>query len=161
MGVAKAYTTRVGGGPFPTEISGEAADKIRTVGKEYGATTGRPRRVGWLDLVGLKYAVKLNGVSELALTKLDILTKVKEMKVCVGYSIDGAETSDFSKALPRLERAKPVYLDMPSLYGLELEEGGLPGPAEKLVEFLEDELKVKVTLVSMGEERSATLKRYA
>ncbi len=161
MGVAKAYTTRVGGGPFPTEVLGEAGDRIRTVGKEYGATTGRPRRVGWLDIVGLKYAVRLNGVSELALTKLDILTRVKEMKVCVAYSIDGAETSDFSKALPRLARAKPVYLDMPSFFGLELEEGGLPGPAEKLVEFLEDELKVKVTLVSLGEERSATLNRYA
>jgi adenylosuccinate synthase len=161
MGVAKAYTTRVGGGPFPTEVDGEPGDKIRTVGKEYGATTGRPRRVGWLDLVGLKYAVKLNGVSELALTKLDILTKVKEMKVCVGYSIDGAETSDFSRALPSLARAKPVYLDMPSFFGLELEEGGLPAPAEKLVDFLEDELKVKVTLVSMGEERSATMNRYA
>ncbi len=161
MGVAKAYTTRVGGGPFPTEVLGEAGDRIRTVGKEYGATTGRPRRVGWLDIVGLKYAVRLNGVSELALTKLDILTRVKEMKVCVAYSIDGAETSDFSKALPRLARAKPVYLDMPSFFGLELEEGGLPGPAEKLVEFLEDELKVKVTLVSLGEERSATLNRNA
>ncbi|MDA4135341.1 MAG: adenylosuccinate synthase [Thaumarchaeota archaeon] len=161
MGVAKAYTTRVGGGPFPTEVLGEAGDRIRTVGKEYGATTGRPRRVGWLDIVGLKYAVRLNGVSELALTKLDILTRVKEMKVCVAYSIDGAETSDFSKALPRLARAKPVYLDMPSFFGLELEEGELPGPAEKLVDFLEDELKVKITLVSMGEERSATMKRYA
>jgi len=136
-------------------------EKIRTVGKEYGATTGRPRRVGWLDLVGLKYAVKLNGVSELALTKLDILTKVKEMKVCVAYSIDGAETANFSKALRNLARAKPVYQDMPSFFGIELEEDKLPGPAEKLVEFLEEELKVKVTLVSMGEERSATMKRYA
>jgi adenylosuccinate synthase len=161
MGVAKAYTTRVGGGPFPTEIEGEMGEKIRTVGKEYGATTGRPRRVGWLDLVGLKYAVKLNGVSELALTKLDILTKVKEMKVCVAYSIDGAETANFSKALRNLARAKPVYQDMPSFFGIELEEDKLPGPAEKLVEFLEEELKVKVTLVSMGEERSATMKRYA
>ena len=161
MGVAKAYTPRVGGGPFPTEILGESGEMIRTVGKEYGATTGRPRRVGWLDLVGLKYAVKLNGVSELALTKLDILTKVREMKVCVGYSIDGAETSDFSRALPKLAQARPVYLDMPSLFGLELEEDRLPGPAEKLVEFLEDELEVKVALVSMGEERSATMKRHA
>ncbi len=161
MGVAKAYTTRVGGGPFPTEVLGEAGDRIRTVGKEYGATTGRPRRVGWLDIVGLKYAVRLNGVSELALTKLDILTKVKEMKVCVGYSIDGEETGDFARALPALARAAPVYRTMPSIHGLELLEDHLPRAAEQLVEFLEDELRVKVSLVSTGEERSATMQRRA
>ncbi len=159
MGVAKAYTTRVGGGPFPTEIPGESGEKIRKEGKEYGATTGRPRRVGWLDLVGLKYAVRLNGVSELALMKVDILTKVKEMKVCVAYSLDGEESSDFSRALPRLAEAKPVYQTMPSFFGLELRENHLPQAAEQLVEFLEDELKVKVTLVSTGEERSATMQR--
>ena len=113
--------------------------------RKYGATTGRPRRVGWLDIVGLKYAVRLNGVSELALTKVDILTKVREMKVCVGYSIDGEETEDFSRALPRLAEAKPVYRNMPSLFGLELREHHLPQAAEQLVEFLEDQLKVKVT----------------
>jgi len=159
MGVAKAYTTRVGGGPFPTEIFGESGEKIRAIGREYGATTGRPRRVGWLDLVGLRYAVRINGVSELALTKLDILTKVKEMKVCEAYSIDGAETSDFGRALPKLGRVEPVYREMSSLFGLELEDGGLPGPAEKLVGLLEDALKVKVSLVSTGQERSATMNR--
>ena len=159
MGVAKAYTTRVGGGPFPTEITDDVGAKIRAEGKEYGATTGRPRRIGWLDLVALKYAVRLNGVSELALTKLDILTKVKEMKVCTSYSIDGQETSDFSKALPKLASAKPVYLDMPSFLGVELRVDRLPRIAEDFVGYLEDELKVKVTLVSTGEERSATIRR--
>lgn len=161
MGVAKAYTTRVGGGPFPTEITGEVGSKIRAEGKEYGATTGRPRRIGWLDLVALKYAVRLNGVSELALTKLDILTKVKEMKVCTSYSIEGQETSDFSKALPRLASAKPLYLDMPSFLGVELRVDTLPRIAEDFVGYLEEELKVKVTLVSTGEERSATIRRSA
>ncbi len=161
MGVVKAYTTRVGGGPFPTEIHGEAGEMIRKEGKEYGATTGRPRRVGWLDLVGLKYAVRLNGASELALTKMDILTRVKEMKVCVRYSVGGEETGDFSRALPRLAEAEPVYQDMPPLYGLELSENHLPRAAEQLVEFLETELGVKVTLVSTGEERSATIQRHA
>jgi len=161
MGVAKAYTTRVGGGPFPTEIDDETGEKIRKEGKEYGATTGRARRVGWLDLVGLKYAVRLNGVSELALTKLDILTKVKEMKVCMSYSIDGEETDDFSRALPRLADVKPVYQDMRSFFGLEMRENHLPQAAEQLLEFLEEELKVKVTLVSTGEERSATMQRHA
>jgi adenylosuccinate synthase len=160
MGVVKAYTTRVGGGPFPTEIQDETGDMIRKEGKEYGATTGRPRRVGWLDLVGLRYAVRLNGASELALTKMDILTRVKEMKVCVRYSVGGEETGDFSRALPRLAEAEPVYQDMPSLYGLELSENNLPRAAEQLVEFLEAELGVKVTLVSTGEERSATIQRH-
>jgi adenylosuccinate synthase len=161
MGVAKAYTTRVGGGPFPTEMTDSLGETIRKEGKEYGATTGRARRVGWLDLVGLKYAVRLNGVSELALTKMDILAKVKETKVCVAYSVDGKETGDFSRALPRLGEAKPVYQSLPSLYGLELKETRLPQAAEHLVQFLEDELRVKVTLVSTGEERSATLLRSA
>jgi adenylosuccinate synthase len=160
MGVVKAYTTRVGGGPFPTEIHDETGEVIRREGKEYGATTGRPRRVGWLDLVGLKYAVRLNGASELALTKMDILTRVREMKVCVRYSVGGEETGDFSRALPRLAEAKPVYQDMPSLHGLELSENHLPRAAEQLVEFLEAELRVKVTLVSTGEERSATIQRH-
>jgi len=159
MGVAKAYTTRVGGGPFPTEISDDTGTKIRQEGKEYGATTGRPRRIGWLDLVALKYAVRLDGVSELALTKLDILAKVKEMKVCTAYSINGGETSDFSRALPRLSQAKPVYKEMPPFYGAELGHESLPRVAEDFVGYLEDELKVKVTLVSTGEERSATIRR--
>lgn len=159
MGVAKAYTTRVGGGPFPTEMTDETGEKIRQEGKEYGATTGRPRRVGWLDLVALKYAVRLNGVSELALTKLDILTKVRDMKVCVAYSVDGAETEDFSRALPQLGTVRPVYMDMPSFYGTRLSEGPLPRIAEDLVGYLEGELRVKVTLVSTGEERSATIRR--
>jgi adenylosuccinate synthase len=159
MGIAKAYTTRVGSGPFPTETLDETGMKIRKEGKEYGATTGRPRRIGWLDLVALKYAVKLNGVSELAVTKLDILTKVHEMKVCTSYSVDGTETSDFSKALPKLASVEPVYKEMPSFYGAELSGGPLPRVAEDFVGYLEDELKVKVTLVSTGEERSATIRR--
>ena len=159
MGVAKAYTTRVGGGPFPTEIADDTGAMIRKEGKEYGATTGRPRRIGWLDLVALKYAVKLNGVSELALTKLDILTKVREMKVCTAYSLDGAETSDFSKALPVLASAKPVYRDLPPFFGTEMRTDVLPRAAEEFVGYLEDELRVKVTLVSTGEERSATIQR--
>ncbi len=159
MGVAKAYTTRVGGGPFPTEMFDETGAKIRKEGKEYGATTGRPRRIGWLDLVALKYAVRLNGVSELALTKLDILTKVREMKVCTTYSVDGRETSDFSKALPRLASVKPVYKELPSFSGAELHDEQLPRVAEDFVGYLEDELRVKVTLVSTGEERSSTIRR--
>jgi adenylosuccinate synthase len=159
MGVAKAYTTRVGEGPFPTEIHGPLERKIRETGKEYGATTGRPRRVGWLDLVALRYAVRMNGVSTLAVTKLDILTKIKEMKVCTGYRVNGRLTEEFSEALPVLDSVVPVYEDLPSFYGEELTAKRLSRRAEGFVEYLEDRLKVRTTLVSMGEERNATHER--
>ena len=161
MGVAKAYATRVGEGPFPTEIHGKLETQIRETGREYGATTGRPRRVGWLDLVALKYAVKMNGVTTLALTKLDILTKLKEFKVCTHYNVRGTETDEFSRALPELDSVKPVYLDLPPLYGAELTTTRLHRQMEKFVEYLEDEMKVSVSIVSMGEERTATHQRVA
>lgn len=159
LGVAKAYTTRVGSGPFPTEISGRVADSMREIGKEYGATTGRPRRIGWFDLVAMKYAVRLNGVDEIALTKLDILTKVGEMKVCVAYRQNGREIAEFSSALPFIDKVVPVYEDLQSFLGLELTKAKLPRAVDAFVEYLERELKVKVSLVSIGEERTATVER--
>ncbi len=159
LGVAKAYTTRVGSGPFPTEISGRVADSIREIGKEYGATTGRPRRIGWFDLVAMKYAVRLNGVDEIALTKLDVLTKVGEMKVCVAYRQNGREIKEFSSALPVIDKVVPVYEDLQSFLGLELTKAKLPRAVDAFVEYLERELKVKVSLVSIGEERTATVER--
>ncbi|MBI3022562.1 MAG: adenylosuccinate synthase [Thaumarchaeota archaeon] len=159
LGVAKAYTTRVGSGPFPTEISGRVADSMREIGKEYGATTGRPRRIGWFDLVAMKYAVRLNGVDEIALTKLDILTKVGEMKVCVAYRQNGREITEFSSALPFIDKVLPVYEDLQSFLGLELTRAKLPRAVDAFVEYLERELKVKVSLVSIGEERTATVER--
>lgn len=159
LGVAKAYTTRVGSGPFPTEISGRVADSIREIGKEYGATTGRPRRIGWFDLVAMKYAIRLNGVDEIALTKLDVLTKVGEMKVCVAYRQNGREITEFSSALPVIDKVVPVYEDLQSFLGLELTKAKLPRAVDAFVEYLERELKVKVSLVSIGEERTATVER--
>jgi adenylosuccinate synthase len=117
--------------------------------------------VGWLDLVALKYAVRMNGVSTLALTKLDILTKLKEFKVCTHYNVNGTETSEFSRALPELASVKPVYLDLPPLYRAELTTARLHRPMEKFVEYLEEEMKVTVSIVSMGEERTATHQRAA
>ncbi|MDG7006169.1 MAG: adenylosuccinate synthase, partial [Nitrososphaerota archaeon] len=146
MGVAKAYATRVGEGPFPTEIHGKVESLIRETGREYGATTGRPRRIGWLDLVALKYAVKINGVSTLALTKLDILTKLKEFKVCTHYDVDGTETAEFSRALPQLSSVKPVYLDLPPLYGAELTTARPPRPLEEFVQDLEHGMAVSVSI---------------
>jgi len=156
LGVTKCYTTRVGEGPFPTEIRGPLADSIRSVGNEYGATTGRPRRVGWIDLVALKYTVKLNGASELAVSKVDVLSQINEFKVCVAYRRDGSETSDFQASLARLSEVEPVYESPFLLRGADYDHG-LPAKGRKLVDYLENELGVRVKLVSHGEERSKTI----
>ncbi len=156
LGVMKCYTTRVGGGPFPTEESGPTGEKIRSVGNEFGATTGRPRRVGWLDLVALKYAIGLNGAKEIAISKLDVLSQVKEFKVCVAYRHLGSESPDFPASLGRLGEVEPVYESPFSLYGAKF-DSGLPAEGRRFVEYVESELKVRVTLLSHGEERSRTL----
>ena len=156
LGVMKCYTTRVGGGPFPTEEKGPASDAIRSIGNEYGATTGRPRRVGWLDLVALRYAIRLNGVKNVAVSKLDVLSEVKDFRVCVAYDIGGTETGDFHRALPHLDEARPVFESPLSLHGARY-EGALSSEAKKFVHYVEEQLEVKVSLVSHGEERSRTI----
>jgi adenylosuccinate synthase len=156
LGVTKCYTTRVGGGPFPTEVKDPLGEQIRSLGAEYGATTGRPRRVGWLDLVALKYAVGLNGTRDIAISKLDVLSQVKEFKVCVAYRHQGSETSDFQASLGHLEEVEPVY-DAPfSLQGAKF-DSGLPPEWKKFVEYVEKALNVSVALVSYGEERTNTI----
>ena len=156
LGVTKCYTTRVGGGPFPTEEKGPLAERIRSLGNEYGATTGRPRRVGWLDLVALKYAVRLNGAKEVVVSKLDVLSQVKEFKVCVAYRHLGGETSDFQASLGHLGEVEPVYETPFSLHGASF-DSGLPPEGKKFVEYLEKRLDVEVALVSHGEERTSTI----
>ena len=156
LGVAKSYTTRVGGGPFPSEIKGELGSKIRETGKEYGATTGRPRRVGWLDLVALRYAIRVNGAEEIALTKVDVLASLKELNVCVAYNRDGSELTDFQSALGHLGEVDPVYDRMPSLFKCTFGMG-VSSQLKRFVEYLEDALSVKVRLVSFGEDRSSTI----
>ncbi|MDG6955960.1 MAG: adenylosuccinate synthetase [Nitrososphaerota archaeon] len=156
LGVMKCYTTRVGSGPFPSEIAGEESERLRTLGNEYGATTGRPRRVGWLDLVSLKYAISLDGVEEVAVTKLDVLSKMDEVKVCTAYSLNGSETSDFQKAMGALDEAKPVLETPFSMRGASF-EGGLPPEGRRLIAFIEERLGVRVRVVSHGEERSKTI----
>jgi adenylosuccinate synthase len=125
-------------------------------GGEFGATTGRPRRVGWLDLLALRYAVKLNGAREIAVTKLDVLAQVKEFKVCVAYRLDGSESNDFQSCLGRLAEVEPVYESPISLYGARF-ESGFPPEGKELVGYLEDKLGVKVKLASYGEERGKTI----
>ncbi len=156
LGVMKCYTTRVGAGPFPTELSDATSETIRSVGNEYGATTGRPRRVGWLDLVALKYAVRLNGVRRVAVSKLDVLSQVREFKACVAYRYSGSETTDFQRSLAHLQDVEPVYESPFSLHGASY-DNGLPAAARKFVEYVEKELSVEVDLVSHGEERSSTI----
>jgi adenylosuccinate synthase len=161
LGVAKAYVTRVGEGPFPTEIEGPDHDKVREIGHEYGTVTGRNRRCGWLDLVALRYAVRVNGIDRLALTKLDVLSYFAELPVCTRYRLrDGAETEDFPAHQSDFHTAQPVY---ETLRGWEepldacATVDDLPDAARRYVEFVERELDVEVTLIGTGADRESVL----
>jgi adenylosuccinate synthase len=161
LGVAKAYVTRVGEGPFPTEIEGPDHDRVREIGHEYGTVTGRNRRCGWLDLVALRYAVRVNGIDRLALTKLDVLSHFAELPVCMRYRLrDGAETEDFPAHQSDFHAAQPVYETLPG-WEEPLDACGtvddLPDAARRYVEFVERELDVEVTLIGTGADRESVL----
>lgn len=162
IGVVKAYTTRVGSGPFPTEDRGEPGERLRERGKEFGATTGRPRRCGWLDLVALRYAQMINGFTELALTKLDVLSGFSELPVATAYRCEGTLVEQFPPRVELLERCEPVYERLP---GWEEELKGcrrledLPKAARAYIDFIEGHLRVPVTLVSLGPEPGASILR--
>jgi adenylosuccinate synthase len=163
VGVTKAYVTRVGEGPFPSEIRGAEQARMRELGGEYGTVTGRERRCGWLDLVALRYAVRVNGIDQLALTKLDVLSHFSELPVCVRYRTrDGVETGDFPAHQSDFHAAEPVY---EVLGGWNEPLDGcssvaeLPAAARAYVEFVERALDVEVTLVGTGAERAAVLSR--
>jgi adenylosuccinate synthase len=164
LGVAKAYVTRVGEGPFPTEIQGRDQARVRELGAEYGTTTGRERRCGWLDLVGLRFAVRINGITSLALTKLDVLSTFAELPVCTRYRLrDGTETDEFPAHQSDFHHAEPVYETLPGW--LEPLDGvadadSLPPNARRYVEFVEAELDVEVSLVGTGAERERVLTRH-
>jgi adenylosuccinate synthase len=161
LGVSKAYVTRVGEGPFPTEIEGPDQERMRELGGEYGTVTGRQRRCGWLDLVGLRYAVRLNGIVALALTKLDVLSNFAELPVCVRYRLpDGSETGEFPAHQSDFHHAEPVYETLPGweepLDSVEsLEE--LPDAARRYVGFVEESLGVEVCMVGTGPDRERIL----
>ncbi len=168
IGVVKAYTTRVGEGPFPTELTGETGSMLREAGAEFGTTTGRPRRCGWLDIVIVNYAKMINGLKEIALTKLDVLSGLKKLKICTGYEIDGKETVDFPVYLDVLTRAKPVYEEMEGWENLTKEQiieicrngfTSLPEQARRYVKRIEELTGLPATIVSLGPERSATIIR--
>jgi adenylosuccinate synthase len=152
VGVAKSYVTRVGEGPFPTEIAGADQERVRQLGAEFGTVTGRERRCGWLDLVALRYAVRLNGITSLALTKLDVLSHFEELPVCVAYRLrNGTETQDFPAHQSDFHHCRPIY---ESLAGWTAPlTDALPDAARAYVEFVEEELGVEISLVGTGAER--------
>jgi adenylosuccinate synthase len=157
LGIVKAYTTRVGGGPFPTEIKDELGESIRQKGGEYGATTGRPRRCGWLDTVALRYSVRLNRFTGLALTKLDILDGLDKIKICMGYKYNGKVYEDFPKEIEVLENCEPVYVEMDgwkeSIIGIKKFEK-LPENAKRYIRKIQGILKTKIQIISTGEKRN-------
>ncbi len=160
IGIVKAYSTRVGNGPFPTELLDETGERLRAEGHEFGATTGRPRRCGWLDLVALGYTSRLNGFTELAVTKLDVMAGLPELKVCVAYDIDGKRTERFPTDLETLRRAAPVYETLPGFDG-DLAEvrtmDALPAAARDYLQFVTDRLGVRITVIGTGPKREETL----
>ena len=166
LGITKAYTTRVGEGPFPTELDGEAATKLREAGHEYGATTGRPRRVGHLDLYALRYAIRISGIQELAMTKIDTLALVDGVKACIGYKIDGKEIDYFPADAPTLELVEPIYADIPNVDHLSKAEWlklqgkaktDLPETIQSYIKFIEDFVEIPITILSHGPERNETI----
>jgi adenylosuccinate synthase len=162
LGVAKAYTTRVGEGPLPTELSGELADRLRESGQEYGASTGRPRRCGWYDAVVVRYSARINGLDALALTKLDVLDGLSEVPICVGYRTANGTITEFPADLRALANAEPVYESMPGwttptkgVTRFEL----LPLEAQRYVRKLEEVSGVECAIVSTGSDRAETIVR--
>jgi adenylosuccinate synthase len=156
LGIAKAYTTRVGEGPFPTELKDELGESIRQKGGEFGATTGRPRRCGWLDMVILKYAIRVNGLTGIALTKMDILDGMDKLKICVGYKHNGRLYEEFPKETEVLENCEPVYEEVEGWKESTLGIKGfdkLPANAKKYIKKIEEMLKTEVQIISTGQKR--------
>ena len=162
LGVAKAYISRVGSGPFPTELHDEIGERMVELGGEFGTVTGRRRRCGWLDIVALRYAVRVNGLTGIALTKLDILSNFETLRVAVAYDSLGTRYEEFPRQHRVLYDCKPIYEDLPG-WNEDISDArdfdDLPKEAQQYVEYVEDVAGVPVTIVSVGPARSATLRR--
>ena len=160
VGVVKAYTTRVGAGPFPTELIDNSGEELRRLGDEYGATTGRPRRCGWLDLVALRHTTRINGVDSIAVTKLDVLDEMESIEVCTHYFLDGTPCEQVPLDLAEMNHVKPVYQTVP---GWQSDTTGitsfdkLPQKARDYLNFVAKDLGVKIKLVSTGARREETI----
>jgi len=162
LGITKAYSTRVGEGPFPTELIDDVGERLRQRGQEFGATTGRPRRTGWFDAAALKRSVQLNGVSGLCITKLDVLDGVESVKICVGYQVDGELSEILPVGAEELERCVPVYEELPgwmeSTVGVKKFDG-LPKAAREYLKRIESLCAVPIDLISTGPDREETIVR--
>lgn len=163
IGIAKAYLTRVGAGPFPTELDNDTGEYLRTRGGEFGTVTGRPRRCGWLDIVALKYAVRLNGTEYLAITKIDVLTGLDSIKVCVGYDIDGTEVKTIPANAETYSKATPIYeqldgwSDLPDISGNPDPYSSLPDSMMNYCRKIESWTGSKVAIISIGPDRADTI----
>ncbi|HOO56270.1 MAG TPA: adenylosuccinate synthetase, partial [bacterium] len=160
LGITKAYTTRVGEGPFPTELEDEIGENLRKKGGEFGTTTGRPRRCGWLDALLLRYSVRINGMSALAMTKLDVLDDLDTIKVCVGYRVGSEVISEFTTDFRKLRECTPVYEELP---GWKTDTSGvkeyrdLPGEAKSYIKFVEKIIRAPISIISVGPRRAQTV----
>ncbi len=167
VGCLKAYTTRVGEGPFVTELLGKEGEELQKKGGEFGVTTGRGRRCGWLDLVVAEHAARLCGFSHWAVTKLDVLNDYDTIKVCTAYEIDGEEVKHFPASLSKLERAKPIYKEFKGWKSWASSDDmvkngyeGLPQEMKDYIKFIEDYTKIPASIISIGPKRSETIDRY-
>ena len=164
IGVVKAYLSRVGESPLPSEIHGDEANSLREKGGEYGTTTGRPRRVGWLDLVQVRQAVRVNGLTEIALTKLDVLNGFNKLPVCVAYDVDGDQIKEMPASLTHYRKAQPIYEILPGWGDLpeniwDKGYGALPQALKDYIDFIEQEVDCPVKIVSVGPQRHETIIR--
>ena len=164
IGVTKAYLSRVGQSPLPTELNGQEAETLRDKGSEYGTTTGRPRRVGWLDLVQVRQAVRTNGLTEIALTKLDILSGFSELPICHAYNVGGKQITEMPASLSQYRKAKPIYKTLPGWGNLTsdmIDKGfkALPNTLQQYVKYIEDQVDCPITIISMGPQRHETIIR--
>ena len=164
IGVVKAYLSRVGESPLPSEIQGKDAENLREKGDEYGTTTGRPRRVGWLDLVQVRQAVRVNGLTEIALTKLDVLSGFDELPVCIAYDVEGVRITEMPASLTAYRKAKPIYETLVGWSDLPnniWDKGydALPQTLKNYIGFIEGEVDCPVKIVSVGPQRHETIIR--
>ena len=159
-GIFKAYCTRVGSGPFPTELFDETGNNLRNLGHEFGSTTGRPRRCGWLDLPALKYSIMINGVTKLFMTKADVMSGFETVKICTSYKVNGLECAEIP--FDNQSEIEPVYTEIKGwkedISGIR-DYNKLPDSLKKFIEFIEKNTGVPVTLISVGPDRSETIFR--
>lgn len=160
LGITKAYTTRVGAGPFPTELNDTVGDFLQKNGHEFGATTGRTRRCGWIDIPALKYAIRINGISSIALMKLDVLSGLETIKICTAYKMGESTTTDYPSSPGEIAKAKPIYLEMPGWkedITTCLQKKELPKKALNYISTLEQHLKIPIDVISVGPDRGQSI----